>query len=87
MGFGGGWVADHEDVDVSSKMGAVVEVLLHTSEKHEEDGFLEMIVSVNTRGQGLGKEIEDVLPFADFIDISDVGVCERSLGYTAARFG
>lgn len=41
--LGGRGVADHEDVDVSTQVGAVREVLLDTAEEEEEDRLLDVV--------------------------------------------
>ena len=53
LGFGCRGITNHEDIDVSSKMGSVVEVLLHASKEHKQDCFFDMVMAVDTRRKRL----------------------------------
>jgi len=80
-------ITDHEDVDVSSDMGTVLEVLLHSTEQQEENRLLDVVVAVNRRSEGLREEVEDVLLLGEFVDLTDVGIGDGSLGDSSSGFG
>ena len=85
--LGGTGVADHEDVDISTNVGSVREVLLHAAEEKEEDRLLDVVVSVDRGSERLREELEDVLLLADLVDPANVGVGQDGLGDAAASFG
>ena len=61
LGFGCRGITDHQDVDVSTKMRSVVEVLLHASKEHEKNCFFDMVVAIYTWRERLREKFENIL--------------------------
>jgi len=66
-------LTDEQNVDVTTKPGAVGQNFLDTSEQHAEKGLLDEVVTVDGRGHGLGKKIEDIsLLFGKIFALKDI---------------
>lgn len=54
-------ITNQQDVDVASDAGSIVQHLLHATQQHAEDGLLDVLVAVDTGGQGASQLVKDVL--------------------------
>ena len=65
-------ITDHEDVDVTTKMGAVVKILLHTRQQLQGQGLLDDLVTMDGWGDAAAEDGKDVVALADGTDGTDV---------------
>ena len=65
-------ITDHEDVDVTTEMGAVVEILLHTRKKLKGQSLLDDLVTVDGGGDTAAEDGKDVVALADGPDGTDI---------------
>ena len=65
-------------------MSSISEVLFHASEEHEEDSLLDVLVSVNRRGERVGQDVEGGLSLGNLLDVFNVGVCDSRLSDSVA---
>lgn len=65
-------IADHEDVDITTKMGAVVKILLHTRKKLKSQSLLDDLMTVDGRGDTAAEDGKDIVTLADGTDGTDI---------------
>ncbi len=72
MGFGRGGVSDHEDVNVTPQVRAVIEVLFESREELQRQGFFDGGVPVDGGGEGGREEGKDVRPLREGTNVRHV---------------
>lgn len=60
-------------------MCAVTQVLFHASKQHQEDSLLDVLMSVDRRSQGVGKNVKGLLLLRNFLDVVDIVVSDGGL--------
>jgi len=66
-------LTNEQNVDITTKPGAVGQDLLHSAKQHAQQSLLDVVVAVNGRGQRLSQEIEDaLLLLGEFFALLDV---------------
>lgn len=85
--LGGTRVADHEDVDVTTQVSSVRQVLLDTAEEKQEHRLLDVIGTVDRRCERLPQEFVRILALRDFADLAYVVVAQGLLRDAGAGLG
>jgi hypothetical protein len=55
-------------------MTAIVQVLFHAAQHLEQNSLLDILVPKDRRREGERKHLKDILLFAEFLDLNDIGI-------------
>ena len=65
-------ITDHQDVGVTTKAGAVAELLHNTTGEHEDKTLLNPVVAPDVRGERTAEDVHGVVAGGDLLELLDV---------------